>query len=121
MLSIVKKKEPVIKVIIDPIPDPIPKPKPKRSKPKPAFKVKKTKATQVIDRILKKHQTNRADVFCLSRKPNLVNIRREIWVELHAMGFSLPMIGRICRPSMPYDHTTVLCGLRRYKKPSEEK
>jgi hypothetical protein len=76
----------------------------------------KTKANLIINRILFDNQISREEVFSLSRKQKFVVIRAEIWTELQKLGMSLPQIGRFCRPDQPYDHTTILNGIRKYPK-----
>jgi len=76
----------------------------------------KTKGNLIINRILFDNQISREEVFSISRKQKLIIIRAEIWTELQKLGMSLPQIGKFCRPSQPYDHTTVLNGIRKFPK-----
>jgi chromosomal replication initiation ATPase DnaA len=76
----------------------------------------KTKGNLIIKKILLDNQISREEVFSLSRKHKLIFIRAHIWTELHKIGMSLPQIGRFCRPEHPYDHTTILNGVRKFPK-----
>jgi len=76
----------------------------------------RTKGNLIINRILFDNQISREEVFSLSRKHKLIFIRAQIWAELHKIGMSLTQIGRFCRPEHPYDHTTILNGVRKFPK-----
>ncbi len=51
-----------------------------------------------------------------SRDRHLVHLRRIAMVEARKAGYSLPAIGR----ELNRDHTTVLYGLRQFRKPPKE-
>lgn len=77
------------------------------------FLVGPSKYRQKIMEVAKKHEMGVEQMLGLSRKQSFVNARHEAMYELHLMGLSLPMIGRMMGRR---DHTTVLHGIRRYKK-----
>ena len=76
----------------------------------------RTKGNLIIKEILFYNQISREEVFSFSRKHKLIFIRAQIWAELHNIGMSLTQIGRFCRPEQPYDHTTILNGVRKFPK-----
>jgi len=76
----------------------------------------KTKGNLIIKEILFDNQISKEEVFSLSRKHKLIFIRAHIWTELHKVGMSLTQISRFCRPYHPYDHTTILNGIRKFPK-----
>lgn len=76
----------------------------------------KTKANIMIHHIAAAAGMTRDEVFSISRKKRIVVVRYRIWTELRKLGLSLPQISRICRPDQPYDHTTILNGIRKYPK-----
>ena len=80
----------------------------------------KTKANLIIHHIAASHMMTREEVFSESRKNKIVRVRMEIWTELHKLGLSLPLIGRICRPNKPYDHTTILNGIRKFPRYAQQ-
>ena len=76
----------------------------------------RTKGNLIIKKILFDNQISREEAFSISRKHKLIFIRAQIWAELHNIGMSLTQIGRFCRPEQPYDHTTILNGVRKFPK-----
>jgi hypothetical protein len=82
--------------------------------PRPRFY--RTGKQKIVDEILAKHKLEWNEVFNDKRyrRPSL--IRNEIWWTLKQAGMTYNQIGRICRPDMPYDHSTVLHGVKRHQR-----
>ena len=47
-------------------------------------------------------------------------MRNEIWWTLKQCGLTYNQIGRICRPAEPYDHSSILHGVRRHQRVLDE-
>lgn len=71
---------------------------------------------RIVDEILLGHKKHWYEVFGYNKlsKPSL--IRNEVWWTLRNHGYTLQEIGKICRVEKPYDHSTVLHGIRRHQK-----
>ena len=95
---------------------PVPEPKPNEA----ATPTPRNIVQMEMQRILDKRGCVWADVFGARRFQKHVNCRNEIWFYLQMRGMSLAQIGRICRPLLPYDHTTVLHGIRQHMKTLEK-
>ena len=70
----------------------------------------------VIDEVLAKYNMEWNEVFNdrRFRAPSL--IRNEVWWTLKQLGLTYNQIGRICRPEEPYDHSTILHGVRLHQR-----
>lgn len=82
----------------------------------PEYLIPRTPSQRIVDAVLEKREKYWHQVFSYDKlaKPSL--IRNEVWWELRQAGYTLMEIGRICRPERPYDHSTVLHGIRRHQK-----
>jgi hypothetical protein len=78
--------------------------------------VKKTKSNILIHNIIASAGMTREEVFSVSKKRKFVLLRFKIWNELSKFGFSLFQIAKLCRPNKPYDHATILNGIRQHRK-----
>ena len=84
------------------------------------YAIPRSRGQLIVDEFLKKKEKHWHEVFdyrSLS-KPSL--IRNEIWWILRQSNYTLQEICRICRPEKPYNHTTVLHGIRRHQKLLDE-
>jgi len=95
---------------------PVPEPNPNEA----AIPTPRNIVQMEMQRILDKRGCVWADIFGARRFQQHVNCRNEIWFYLQMRGMSLAQIGRICRPFLPYDHTTVLHGIRQHMKTLEK-
>jgi len=84
----------------------------------PAYR---TKHQKIVDDILAAKNLEWNEVFNDKRYrlPSLV--RNEVWWTLKQCGLTYNQIGRLCRPAMPYDHTTILHGVKRHQRIVDEK
>lgn len=74
---------------------------------------RREKAHQIIDGTCKQYGVTREDVFGPSKTPEMVEIRKDIWVSMFGMGMSYSEIGRIFKR----DHTTIrACIVKEMKK-----
>lgn len=78
--------------------------------------VKKTKSNILIHHIIAAAGMTREEVFSVSKKRKFVLLRFKIWNELSKFGFSLFQIAKFCRPDKPYNHSTILNGIRQHRK-----
>ena len=95
-----------------------------KDQPPPLKRIKnpayRTKNQLVIDEILAQKNLEWDEVFNdhRYRLPSLV--RNEIWWTLKQCGLTYNQIGRICRPHDPYNHTSILHGVRRHQRVLDE-
>jgi len=78
--------------------------------------VKKTKSNILIHHIIAAAGMTIEEVFSVSKKRKFVLLRFKIWNELSKFGFSLFQIAKFCRPDKPYNHSTILNGIRQHRK-----
>ena len=76
----------------------------------------RTEKQKLIDEILAKYKLEWNEVFNDKRYRLPSLIRNEIWWTLKQSGMTYNQIGRICRPDMPYNHTTILHGVRLHQR-----
>ena len=76
--------------------------------------------TRILKNALRKNGMTMEELFSYNRSPKYQTPRRAVWYEMREAGYSLKQIGAICRPWNPYDHTTILHGIRNYKKKLKE-
>ena len=86
-----------------------------KPEPRPDFKPVSVKVKILHDELERLGMTQQ-ELFGYSREKKYHNARREIWYKMRQAGYSFNQIARICRPDDPYDHTTVLHGIRKYEQ-----
>lgn len=114
----VKQVELVV-VLNEPPPPPPVVPEPSPIELQPMFVpiiTRKNKMMEVIKQIIEAEGMVWGEVFAYNRIQKYVVIRRKVWAWLHSCKMTVMQIAKFCRPEQPYDHTTIIYGLKAFYK-----
>ena len=96
-----------------PVPQIIHRPVPERKSP-----VLMTPRHAMVERlktILAQYDVTWDDVFLYSKRARYILPKWHVWHELMNLGWSYNQIAKFCRPTDPYDHSTIMYGVKQYR------
>lgn len=70
---------------------------------------------EALKGILAQYGVTWEETFSYSRKMRYSMPKFHVWHEMEKIGWSYTQIAKFCRPTDPYNHTTVLHGVKRYR------
>ena len=96
-----------------PVPQIIHRPVPEREAP-----VLMTPRHAMVERlktILAQYDVTWEDVFSHSKRARYILPKWHVWHELEKLGWSNNQIAKFCRPTDPYNHSTIMHGVKQYR------
>jgi hypothetical protein len=66
--------------------------------------------------ILAQYDVTWEDTFSHSKRARYILPKWHVWCEMMKLGWSYNAIAKFCRPTDPYNHSTILHGVQQYRK-----